>query len=263
MNDAAAPPARLALQTGRLDDRRAAITPEHRLWASACDLLADQEAADGVEAAAAHDERMVGLCVEWPVEAGQEDEVEALAVTVALALPFAGEERILAALATSTAGAAELRRRLSGGPVLATPHDAPRPRFPHIYDPDSAATPPIVALLDGPRSRRVAELLELIKERDRNLADAVVLGADVDMLDSLERLGAAARSAGRTGLADMFEHDRQLWRARADAARGRQRLEGSHYHWVTDNIPPEGLEAARHEIQHNVEVLLHLPPRDG
>jgi hypothetical protein len=107
----------------------------------------------------------------------------------------------------------------------------------------------------------VAELLDRIKERDRNLADAMVLGADVDMLDSLERLGAAARASGRTGLAEMFEHDRQLWRGRAEAARGRQRLESTRFHWLSDNIPPEGMEAARAEIRHEVDVLLHLPPR--
>ena len=145
---------------------------------------------------------------------------------------------------TAACDAAELRRRLADGPVLATPQDAPRPRFPYIYDPDGSQRCPVVALLDGPRSPKVAELLDRLKERDRNLADAVVLGADVDMLDSLERLGAAARVSGRTNLADMFEHDRRLWRARADAARGRQRLEGSHYHWLTDNVPPEGIDAA-------------------
>lgn len=265
MTRAADTPSRLALQTGRLDDRRASITHEHRLWAAAYELFVDQAVADGVRQAAEHDQRMVGLCAAWPseaeMEAGAAAEVEALTVAVALAAPFAGEERVLTALATGACDVVELRRRLAGGPVLATPQDAPRPRFPYIYDPDGSQRCPVVALLDGPRSAKVAELLDRLKERDRNLADAVVLGADVDMLDSLERLGAAARVSGRTNLADMFEHDRQLWRARADAARARQRLEGSHYHWRTDNVPPEGIDAARAEIQHNVEVLLHLPPR--
>lgn len=260
MTRAADAPSRLALQTGRLDDRRATIAPGHRLWQAAYELFVDQEVADGVQQAAEHDRRMVGLCAAWPAADGAGEEIEALTVAVALAAPFAGEDRILAALATAACDAAELRRRLAGGPVLAA-QDAPRPRFPYIYDPDGSQRCPVVALLDGPRSPKVAELLDRLKERDRNLADAVVLGADVDMLDSLERLGAAARVSGRTNLAEMFEHDRLLWRSRADAARGRQRLEGSHYHWLTDNVPPEGIDAARAEIQHNVEVLLHLPPR--
>ena len=263
MARAAAPPARLALQTGRLDDRRIAITPEDRLWALAHELFVDQEVADGVEQVGEHDRRMVGLCAAWPVAPDQAQDVEALAVAVALAAPFAGQDRILAALATDGCDATELRRRLADGPVLATPQDAARPRFPYIYDPDGSERCPVVALLDGPRSPKVAELLDRMKERDRNLSDAMVLGADADMLDSLERLGAAARAAHRANLAEMFEHDRQLWLARADAARSCNRLEGLHYHWLSDNIPPEGLQAARAEIQHDVEVLLHLPPAPG
>ena len=260
MARAAAPPARLALQSGRLDDRRLPITPEHRLWAAACELFVDQDVADGVEQVGEHDQRMIGLCAAWPVAPGQAEAVEALAVAVALAAPFADEQRILAALETDGCDAVELGRRLAAAAVLVTPEAVARPRFPHIYDPDSTERWPIVALLDGPPSPKVAELLDRIKERDRNLADAIVLGADADMLDSLERLGATAVAARRVNLADMFEHDRQLWRARADAARSCNRLEGSHYHWLSDNIPPEGLPAARAEIQHDVELLLHLSP---
>jgi hypothetical protein len=264
MSASADAPARLALQTGRLDDRRASITPEHRLWSAAYELFVDQAVADGLEQVGEHDRRMFALCDDWPVAPGQAEAlhaVEALAVAVALAAPFAAEDRILAALATEGSDTVELRRRLAERPVLAAPQDAPRPRLPHIYDPDASQPCPIVPLLDGPRSPMVAELLHRIKERDRNLADAMVLGADVDMLDSLERLGAAARGAGRSNLAELFEHDRQLWSGRAEGARARQRLESTRYHWLSDNVPPEGMEAARAEIQHEVEVLLHLPPR--
>lgn len=255
------PPARLALQTGRLDDRRAAITPEHPLWSAAYELFVDQAVADGLEQVAEHDRRMVRLCDDWPEAPGEADAVEALAVAVALAAPFAALDRILAALATPDCDAAQLRRRLAERPVLEEPQAAPRPRLPHIYDPDASQPCPIVPLIDGPRSPVVAELLDRIREHDRNLADAMVLGADVDMLDSLEGLGAAARASGRANLAEMFEHDRELWRGRAETARGRQRLEGTRYHWLSDNIPPEGMEAARAEIRHDVDVLLHLPPR--
>jgi hypothetical protein len=260
MTATAAAPARLALQTGRLDDRRLPITAEHPLWTAACELFVDQVVADGLEQVGEHDRRMVGLCDQWPVAPGQAEAVEALAVAVALAAPFAREDRILAAFATAGCDEAELARRLADRPVLAK-QDAARPRLPHIYDPDSEQPCPIVPLLDGPRSPLVAQLLERLTGRDRNLADAMVLGADVDMLDSLERLGAAARGAGRATLAEMFEHDRQLWMGRAEAARARQRLEGARYHWLSDNIPPEGMEAARAEIRHEVEVLFHIPPR--
>jgi hypothetical protein len=261
MTSSVAAPARLALQTGRLDDRRASITPEHRLWSAAYELFVNQAVADGLEQVGEHDRRMFGLCDDWPVVPGQAEALEALAVAVALATPFAALDRILAALATPDSDAVELRRRLAERPILAGPQDAPRPRLPRIYDPDASQPCPIVPLLDGPRSPTVAELLDRIKEHDRNLADAMVLGADVDMLDSLERLGAAARASGRTNLAEMFEHDRQLWRGRAETARGRQRLESTRFHWLSDNIPPEGMDAARAEIQHEVDVLLHLPPR--
>jgi hypothetical protein len=259
----AGPPARLALQTGRLDDQRPAITPDHELWRSAHELFVDQGHVDGVEQTARHDERMNALCAAWPVHHGRRDDVEALAVAVALAAPFAAEDRILRALAGPGGDPAELRRVLADAPVIASPSTSQRVRFPHLHDPDREARAPIVPMLDGPRSPEVAALLQTIKEQDRNLADAIVLGADLEMIDLLASLGLTARRAGRANLADMFEQDRRRWRERADAARARQRLEGSSYNWHSDNVPPECIEAARVEIQHNVEVLLHLPPTAG
>ena len=255
----AEPPARLALQTGRLDDQRPQIAPGHPLWDSAHALFTEPDHLDAGEQAAKL-EREEALCSAWPVAHSRAHGVEALAVAVALAAPFASEQRVLLALAASGRDPGELRRLLDDAPAVAHPPDTPRPRFAHIYDPDRAAPAPIVALLDGPRSPEVAQLLETMKAHDRNLADAIVLGADIEMLDLIERLGETARSAGRSGLADMFEHDRRLWCDRADAARGRLRLEGAHYHWHTDNVPPECIEAARADIQHNVDALLRLPP---
>ena len=130
MSASAAAPARLALQTGRLDDRRASITPEHRLWPAAYELFVDQAVADGLEQVGEHDRRMVALCDGWPLAPDDSQAVEGLAVAVALAAPFAGEDRILAALATADCDAAELARRLAERPVLAAPQDAPRPRLP-------------------------------------------------------------------------------------------------------------------------------------
>jgi hypothetical protein len=70
MTSAHPTPTRLALQTGRLDDHRAPLSPEHRLWPSALELFADQDLADDVRHAAEHDGRMVGLCAAWPVAEG-------------------------------------------------------------------------------------------------------------------------------------------------------------------------------------------------
>lgn len=261
MTAAADAPARLALQTGRLDDQRPPITAGDELWHSAYELFLEQGHVGEVEQAVKHDDRMEALCASWPAREGP-DGVEALAVVVALAAPFAAEDRILGALGVDS-GPADLRRQIADAPVIASPWDSPRSRFPHIYDPDSEERAPIIAILDGPRSPKVAAFLDTVKEQDRNLADAIVLGADLEMLDLLERLCLDARRAGRSNLADMFEQDRRLWRARADAARARQRLEGPRYHWRTDNAPPGCIEAARGEIHHDVEVLLHLPPTAG
>src|SRR5215211_6204022 len=98
MTSGAAAPARLALQTGRLDDRRVSITAEHPLWPAAHELFVDHA---GLEQVGEHDRRIFALCDEWPVAPGQTAALEALAVAVALAAPFAGEDRILAALATA------------------------------------------------------------------------------------------------------------------------------------------------------------------
>ena len=260
MTAEAAPPARLALQTGRLDDRRPAIAPGHRLWRTACELFAEQERSDGGQPAEDHDPRMAGLRAKWPECEDDTPPVEALAVAVALAAPFADEERILRAIAPLGSDPTELSRLLADAPVLTRPGDAPRPSFPRLYDPDSSDRSPIVAILDGPRSSKVAELMYAMQDRDPNLADAMVLGADLEMLDLLDRLGQAARGSRRSNLADMFESDRRLWHTRADEARARIRLESAGYHWHTDNVPPECIDAARAEIQHDVEVLLHLPP---
>ena len=258
----AAAPARLALQTGRLDDRRPAIAPGHRLWRTACELFADQERSDG-QPAVDHDPRMAGLCVKWPASEDDTEPVEALAVALALAAPFADEDRILRAIAPLGSDPTELSRLLADAPVVTGPYDTLRPPFPRLYDPDSADRSPIVAMLDGPRSSKVAELMHAMQDRDPNLADAMVLGADLEILDLLEELGIAARRAGRSELADMFEHDRRHWQTRADAARARQRLEGIRYHWHCDNLPPECMEAAQAEAYHNVDVLLHPPPTTG
>jgi hypothetical protein len=259
--DAAGPPARLALQTGRLDDRRPPIMPGHALWGPAYELFLDQQQLGDVQRAADHERRMTALCAAWPMAEGQAEPVEAVAVVVALAAPFAPEERILQALAQPGSDPAELGRQIADAPVIASPWDAPRPHFPHIHDPDAEQRAPVIAILDGPRSEKVGEFLETIKQRDRNLADAIVLGASLEMLDLIERLGSDARRAGRTTLAEMFDHDRLMWHERAGMARARQRLEGGHYHWHTDNAPPGCIEAARGEIQRDVDVLLHHPAR--
>jgi hypothetical protein len=256
-------PRRLALQTGRLDDDRRHITPDDDLWRSAYELFVEQGQIEGVEHGAAHEAHIEALRAAWPAYEGDADGAQALAVAVALAEPFASRERILGALAAPGRDQAALERLIARVPAIANSRDASRPRFPHLYDPDVAAPTPIDAIVDGPRSQMVAEHLNTIKQRDRNLADAIVLGADLEILDLLEELGLAARRAGRSELAGMFEHDRRHWQTRADAARARQRLEGLHYHWRCDNVPPECMEAAHAEAYHNVDVLLHPPPTTG
>jgi hypothetical protein len=256
----AARPARLALQTGAPDDRRPPITPAHDLWAAAYELYLEQEHLDDVERATRHASRVGALCGSWPTRADETDAGEALAVVLALAAPYATEERVLAALRDPGGDPADGAVTGTDARVVASPQDAQRPHLPRIYDPDSEQRAPVIAILDGPRSPAVAELLETIKRRDPNLADAIVLGAVLEMLDLLDRLGLDARGAGRSNLADMFEHDRRLWHERAETARARQRLEGARYHWHTDNAPPGCIEAAHREAQHDVEVLLHPPP---
>ncbi|MEA2219369.1 MAG: hypothetical protein QOJ35_1995 [Solirubrobacteraceae bacterium] len=261
MTRAAGAPGRLALQTGRLDDQRAEITPDHELWQSAHELFVDRGHLGGA-GAGEHDRRPDAVCAAWPVRRVRAQAVEALAVVVALAAPFAAEDRILRALAGPGGEPAELGRMLAVAPAVASSWASARVRFPHVYDPDSEAPAPIVAVLDGPRSPEVAALLHTIKEQDRNLADAIVLGADLEMIDLLESLGLTARRAGRTSLADMFEQDRRRWMQRAEAARARQRVEGADYGWRCDNLPPECVEAARAETLHNAEALLHPPAPD-
>jgi len=263
MTPLARPPARLALQTGGLDDHRPSIAPHDNLWQTAYELFVERQHVDGVEHAARHDERLSALCAAWPMSDGEAEPVEALAVTVALAAPFAGEHRVLMVLAVAGSETAELGRLMADAPVFATPGAAERPHFPHIYDPDVEERAPISAMLDGPRSTKVAEFLTTIQERDHDLADAIVLGADLEMLDLLHRLLLDAKRAGRTNLENMFAQDRQTWRDRAEAIRARQRLEGAAYHWHSDNLPPGCIPAARGEAQHDVEVLLDLPPTNG
>lgn len=249
-------PARLALQTGQLDDHRACITPDDGFWSTACRLFRERDLIPDDADRAAEVEAL------WPRLPNRPAHVEALAVTVALAEPYAPLQRILDALAKPATPADALERELAGAPALASPWSPPRPRFPYIYDADSEQRAPIIALLDGPRSPRVAELLNTIKQQDENLSAAIVLGADLDMLDLLDGIGHDARGAARATLADKVESDKQHWMRRADGARMRQSLEGAHYGWRSDNLPPGCLRAARGEIDRNVHDMLrhHAEP---
>ena len=249
-------PARLALQTGRLDDRRRHITPGDELWDSACRRFFFRDDIDSPH----RSDDLRALCERWPSAEGAAGKSEALAVTVALASPFADRERILRALLRPSVPAGTVGRSDPGAPILISPWLVPRPGFPYVYDPDTEERAPIIAVLDGPRSRDVAELLETIKKQDETLADAIVLGADLETLESLNRLSLDAKRADRGGLAAQVEQDRERWRRRAEQARARQRLEGPHYGWHGDNFPPGCLEAVRAELRHDVEVQLeHLP----
>ena len=255
-------PIRLALQSGRLDDHRRDITQVDEIWERAYRRYRDRDRLDDHEA---HDGDARTLCELWPAGERRTAHAEALAVTVALAAPFASRDRILGALAPSTVPAGTLERELAHAPpVLSGPGASPRPRFPYVYDPDTEARAPIVAIVDGPRSPKVGEFLDTVKEQDQSLADAIVLGAELEMLELLDRLCLDAQRAARVELAEHFEQDRRRWRERADSVRSRQRLEGSHYGWHSDNLPPGCLEAAEAEVPSDVRALLdRLPPTTG
>jgi len=250
-------PTRLALQTGRLDDHPRHIEPGDELWDRAHAWFCARDSSDGAPDA----EHTRELCEIWPRrDAEPARDAEAVAVTLALTAPFAGPDRVLAALRAAGVATAPAADGDRPAPFSVSPWNVWRPHFPHIYDPDSEHRAPVIAVLDGPRSPRVAELLNAIREQDERLADAVVLGADLETLESLDRLALDAGRAGRDELAAQVEHDRQHWRHRADQARARQRLEGSQYGWLSDNFPPGCLEAARAERRHDVDVLLEHPP---
>ena len=242
-------PTRLALQTGELDDHRRDIGPGDHLWDRAHRCYT------------AHDlEDMRVLCRLWPSRDGSGNLIEACAVTVALAAPFASRERVLIALTAHGFTLDELAGAGEPPPVLAESPDASRPHCPRVYDPDADERAPIVAVLDGPRSAKVALLLDAIKRQDPPLAEAIVLGADLETLELLDRLSSDAKRAARGELAAQVDHDRAHWRHRADQVRARQRLEGARYGWHGDNFPPGCLEAARAEQRHAVEDLLEHPP---
>lgn len=251
------PPTRLALQTGRLDDQRRPLGPADDLWEEACRWYRSRD--DGGRAPDAAELRR--LCERWPAEHGAAGSREAVAVVVALAAPFADRDRILRGLAASGVPADGPAEDPRPAPILVSPWVVPRPPLPHVYDPAAEERAPLIAVLDGPRSDVVAHLLEGLRINDETLADAIVLGADLDTLESLDRLARDARRAARRELAATVEHDRQRWRRRAEQARARQRLEGPHYGWAGDNFPPGCLEAARGEARHDVEARLgHRAP---
>ena len=249
-------PERLALQTGRLDDQRRHLTPGDELWSVAhrCFLARDH---DGGASA----EDLHTLSEWWPATA--RPALEALAVTVALAAPFAPRERILQALAAEIEADGLARGDIESVPVVASPSPERRPRFPHVYDPDAEQRASLVAVLDGPCSPEVGRLLDTIKLQDPLLADAIVLGADLDALASLERLDAEARAAARWELATKVEQDRERWRLRAERARARQRLESAHHGWHSDNFPPGCVEAFHAELRKDVEAQLAHPPAEA
>ncbi len=244
-------PGRLALQTGSLDDHRCYLAPGDARWDAARQHFADRDRSPRLES----DEDLRALCELWPKRESEAPRSEALAVTVALAAPCAGPDRILQALASDGPEADRLRHELGHAPKLAEP-TVPRPRFPFVYDPDAEAPAPIVACIDGPPSALVAQFLTTIRERDQNLADAIVLGAELEMLEMLDRLGLTAKRAARQGLADHFAEDLRRWRQRAEEIRCRQRLEASHYDWKSDNLPPGCLDAAEANAPQDVQTLL-------
>jgi hypothetical protein len=242
-------PARLALQTGRLDDHRRHRTPADELWELAHRCFLARGDADGTG-------DLQRLCKRWP--AADRRAREALAVTVALASPFASRERILDALSAQLGdtGPGDADR---AAPVVVSPWPVQRPRFPYVYDPDAEQRAPLVAILDGPCSPEVGRLLEAIKRADPALADAIVLGADLDTLESLDRLDDEAKAAARWALAAKVEHDRDHWKLRAEQARARQRLESAHHGWHSDNFPPGCIEAFQAELRRDVEAQLAHP----
>ena len=250
-------PTRLALQTGRLDDERRHLTPDDALWDDACRCFLARDELDVVRCA----EAVSALSERWPAPEGAPRQREALAVTVALASPFAARDRILRALNGAGVQSGAPAEEPNGGPPLqVSPWVVPRPRFPHIYDPDAEERAPVIAVVDGPSSPAVARFLETIKKRDEALADAIVLGADLDTLESLDRLSLDAQRAARWELAAKVQQDRERWKRRAEQARARQRLEGSQYGWSSDNFPPGCLEAVRAQLRHEVDGLLEDPP---
>jgi hypothetical protein len=248
-------PERLALQTGRLDDERRHLTPGDELWSVAHRCFVARDHDGGASAEDLHT-----LKEWWP--ATVTPALEALAVTVALAAPLAPRERILQALAEEIAADRLTRCDIESVPVVVGPPPAPRPRFPYVYDPDAEPRAPLVAVLDGPCSPEVGRLLDTIKRQDPLLADAIVLGADLDALASLERLDAEARAAARSQLAAKVEQDMERWRLRAAHARARQRLESAHHGWHSDNFPPGCVEAFQAELRKDVEAQLAHPPAE-
>lgn len=249
-----AAPARLALQTGRLDDRRPYLEPHHELWDRAYRRLIDRD--EGGSA----DRELLELSDHWPSAGAAPGHDEALAVTLALASPFAAPDRILEALGAYGAPAPGAHPDRPQVPVLVSPWDAARPTFPYIYDPDREQRAPIIAVLDGPRDAVVGAMLETIKSRDATLADAIVLGAELETLELLDTMSLDADRTARRGLSEQVEHDRARWSGRAEQARARQRLEASRYGWHSDNFPPGCIEAARVANRHDVEMLLERSP---
>ena len=237
-------PTRLALQTGELDDHRRDITPrDDHLWARACRCYLARHAGSAQDL-----DDIAILCERWPRKR-QVGHAEALGVTVTLASRFAGRERVLRAL---TAHGVTTDEIWEPAPAAAAVESAAvtRPSFPYIFDPDSEQPAPIVPVLDGPRSPKVAELMEAIRQQDPTLAEAIVLGADLETLELLDGLSRNAARAERTQLSAVVDHDRAYWLRRAEGARTRQRLEGASYGWRGDSFPPECLEAARAQQRH-------------
>lgn len=238
-------PTRLGLQTGELDDRRRDITPrDHHLWGRACRCYLARDAAGGAH----HPDDIAILCERWP-RRRQAGHPEALGVTVVLASRFAGRERVLRALTAHGVRTDEIWEPAPAAEMV-EPIAVMRPRFPYIFDADNEQPAPIVPVLDGPRSPKVAELMEAIRQQDPTLAEAIVLGADLETLELLDGLSRNAARAARAGLSAVVDHDRAYWLRRAEGARTRQRLEGASYGWRGDNFPPECLEAARAEQRH-------------
>lgn len=248
------PPTRLALDTGQPDDTRPHITEGHPLWPRALQRFLDaRRLADGRIDPVRYDDEIRDVVEDWP-KCGRPSNTEARAVTVELAVVVASFERILDALATPAVLADSLKRDLRDAPDLASPW-ATRPRLPRVYDPDRDERTPIVAMLYGPKSPKVGALLETIKRQDPNLADAIVLGLSVDALDELDRTAREFEHAARWQAAHDFQRIKTDMRIRAEVKRRRQRHEGQHYGWHSDNLPPGCLEAARAAFAQDVEEL--------
>jgi len=198
-------PNELLFATGRLGDRRRAVTPDDAVFRLALHAYRYQDEVPG-------DQRRSlfgALAALWPPPSGPEKVQDERAVVAAWLLGAGVSVDELAELLDVKRDTLRRNRTIEQAAQLIQRRDAEVPLVPRVYKPDEYDTDPTLAAFnlqgDSPQTRGVVNLLEYICRRDPAIYAALGSGVTVDRVRELQRNPPPPAHPGQMLVATSFE----------------------------------------------------------